>query len=339
MGIEDMATDTEIPAEQGAVDSPVDEVVVNPDDAPASEAPVQEAEPEQTEPAADDTPLIDRLSQEEIQERIAAYDELVKVRDQHQKLVSSSGRLAQQWGEERKTLNSKLQEYEAQVQREKEEAERKSLLPYDRKHPEFDKWVRLYESARRDAKVIQSESDPDRRAIVEETLRRKYSAEEQQLISGYEDYIQQHTTDFFSNPMDWVRRAFENFAPTYFQRYTQAQQEWVAAQQGKDQWLEKNKDLVGTHREELVTLLTGGMSADQAAEFLRLKHGNKSLTGKAAKASEIEARARAQAEALGTKAKLPSGSPRHTPVADIAEGLSSDLKHEDFIDALVRRRQ
>jgi hypothetical protein len=325
-------------------DSPVDEVAQDVDNAEVAEPDVAGTVEDAPEVKAEDAqPLIDKLSPEEIQERIAAYDELVKIREQHDKLKSGTGRLAQQWGEERKQLTQQLQEFKSMQERAKQEAEAAKLVPYDRKHPEYDKWQSLLQSARNDERTLSMLQDPDQqqaRQALQAVIAQKYTPDEQKLLSGYDAYVQRQSTELFSNPKDYIRQAFEEFAPQFFQKYTQVQNEWQTVQHSADQFLSENKEVVDKHGSELLETMNlmadPSKSAEIALELVRLRHGNQSLTATAAKASEKAATARAQSKALGSKAGIPSAGPRSVPV-DPAEGLDPSMKDFDFIDTIARR--
>jgi hypothetical protein len=319
-------------------DSPVDEDVNNSQEEASQEEVVDDDAASSGSDDVDESvqevadSLIDKLSPEEIQERLQRLDSL---EEQHQKLVSNTGRMQQQYGETRK----RLEEMEAAAEEARQRAEAESLSVYSRRHPDYDRWVSLHTRARADQETLNMLTG-EAREQAEAAMNQKYSADERELISGYSEWLQQKQTEVWSDPDYFVEQKLQQLLPAFFQQYSAVQNEYTTVERRRDEFFSKNEDLVNKHGQELLDLMqtNPGISADVAAELVDLRHRNQTLADQSATSEERAATAKAQQEALSSKAQLPSSGPRSVPVADILEGVDSAKNDMDFIDELMKNR-
>jgi hypothetical protein len=304
-----------------------------------------EAQPEAQETEESGQSLIDSLSREELEKKLAEAEEFQR---RHKELVSHVGRMQQQWGETRKELEQQRAQYEEQRQR----AEAEKLSPYSRRHPDYDKWQRLQSRWQEDEKTLQrlrervSDGSDGGFTTTQynqaaSAIAAKYSEDEQSLIAGYEPWLKQQQTTVLSSPDDYFLDLIERVAPDLVKRVLDSQNEFSGIQQQRDKFFEDNKDiLTGDTLAEVHRLVNEEkVPAQYAAELVRARMKNESLSQAAAQTDEQRATARAQQKALGRKATVPSPGSTQAPASMEDMIKPSDFKNEkEFLDALVNER-
>lgn len=320
-------------AAEAAVEEGADREVA---DATVSEA--QEAEQA-------DQSLIDSLSREELEKKLAEAEEMQR---RHQELVSNVGRMQQQWGETRKELEQLRSQSEEQRQR----AEAAKLSPYSRRHPDYDKWQSLQSRWQEDEKTLQrlrervsdgsdGEFTSSHYNHAASAIAAKYSEDEQQLIAGYEPWLKKQQTTVLSSPEDYFQDMIERVVPDLVNRVVESRSEFSGIKQQRDKFFEDNKDiLTGDTLAEVHRLVNEErVPAQYAAELVRSRMKNESLSQAAAQTDEQKATARAQQSALGRRATVPSPGSTQAPASMEDMIKPSDFKNEkEFLDALVNER-
>jgi len=292
--------------------------------------PVGEPKPE---PEPDQPPLFDNLSQDEIKQRALKYAELEA---QHKQLVSSMGRTQSQFGETRKELDQLKRQWQEREERERSQAETMKLSPYNRKHPDYQKWQSLQSKAREDRETLSRITDPDVRKQLENAVAAKYSEQDQQLLMGYQGYLEEQINRFSSGPEDFVLEVMEQRIPAIIQHHMQAVQEYGDIQRQAKEFTEKNADLVGKYGQEILDLINTGIPARVATELVDLRHRNERLAETAGGAAEQHARSKAQQDSITRRAKIPTSS-MSAPVTNLAAGVPTSLSDDAFIDQLVSK--
>lgn len=340
MSVED--TDTEPLVDDQVVDDtqPDDQVAdadLTGDSDQAVDDTQPDAEPQSDDadpPATDDGDIFDKLPQDEIRRRVLEYE---KVEERLNKLVSSTGRHQQQFGELRKEHESLLAQIKQREEEEQQQSAALSLPVYNRTHPDHDKWQRVYQRAQNDHETLSRITDPEDRQRFEQVIAAKYSPEEQQMLQGYDQYLQEQQSQLFGNPEEYLEKLMEQRLTSLIDQRLAATQEYSTVQSSTQEFFTKHQDLVDNHGEELLDLIKSGIPSETAAELVDLRHRNERLSRTAATSAEREATAKAQANAVGRKAGLQSSS-LAAPMSDLTEGLDSGLNDSDYLDRLIARR-
>ena len=340
MSVED--TDTEPLVDDQVVDDTqpddqVEEADLTGDSDQAVDDTQPDAEPQSDDadpPETDDGDIFDKLPQDEIRRRVLEYE---KVEERLNKLVSSTGRHQQQFGELRKEHESLLAQIKQREEEEQKQSAALSLPVYNRTHPDHDKWQRVYQRAQSDQETLSRVTDPEDRQRFEQVIAAKYSPEEQQMLQGYQQYLQEQQSQLFGNPEEYLEKLMEQRLTSLIDQRLEATQEYTTVQSSTQEFFTKHKDLVDNHGAELLDLIKSGIPSETAAELVDLRHRNERLSRTAATSAEREATAKAQAKAVGRKAGLQSSS-LAAPVSDLTEGLDSGLNDSDYLDRLIARR-
>jgi hypothetical protein len=290
-----------------------------------------DVDPPAEEPQQD---IFDNLSQDEIRRRVIEYE---KVEERLNRLVSSTGRHQQQFGELRKEHERLLAQIKEREEQESKQAEVSGLSPYNRRSPQYDKWIQLQNRARNDQETLSRVEDPDARRQLEQVIVAKYTPEEQQMLQGYQSYLEEQQSRLFSNPEEYFQELLEQRLPSIIEQRMQAANEYTTVQQQTQEFFTKHKALVDNYGDELLNLIQSGIPADTAAELVDLRHRNEKLSKGVAESATQAATAKAQANALGRKATVQTSS-QSVPLSDLTEGLDSGLNDSDYLDRLMARR-
>jgi len=331
-------------AEETVVDVEQEVAETQPEDAQTElhqdEQEVVETQPEESteeRPSDDVDPtgdIFDKMPQDEIRRRVIEYE---KVEERLNKLVSSTGRHQQQFGELRKEHERLLAQIKEREEQEAKQTEVAGLSPYNRRSPQYDKWTQLQNRARNDQETLARVEDPDARRQFEQIIVSKYTPEEQHMIQGYQSYLEEQQSRLFSNPEEYFQELLEQRLPSIIEQRMQAATEYNQVQQQTQEFFTKHADLVQNHGNELLDLINAGVKPDTAAELVDLRHRNERLSQGVAASATQAATAKAQANALGRKATVQTSS-QSVPISDLTEGLDSGLNDSDYLDRLMARR-